>query len=130
MGIWDHAREGANVLLSEWYNSHIVLLSLSLSNGYMSWLCSGKNINVVRLSCTGVSVSLPTTVSVAEGAGMVEVCATLSGPDIMRTDIPISVFLETADGKTTVFSRMSLKQSILCFLFPLYDISNLNSKHE
>ena len=82
---------------------------------------------MVHLSCTDVSVSLPTTVSVAEGAGMVEVCATLSGPDIMRTDIPISVLLETADGRITVFSRMSLKQSIL---FPLYDISNLHSKHE
>ena len=59
---------------------------------------------MVRLCCTDVSVSLPTTVSVAEGAGMVEVCATLSGPDIMRTDIPISILLATADGRITVFS--------------------------
>ena len=77
--------------------------SSSLSNSYMSWLCSGNNINGTPF-CTDVSVSLPTTASVAEGAGMVEVCATLSGPDIMRTDIPISILLATADGRTTVFS--------------------------
>ena len=109
-------REGASVLLSEWYNSHIVFYPSPCPMVTCPVFFLGKNINVVHLSYTDVSVSLPTTVSVAEGAGMVEVCATLSGPDIMRTDIPISISLETADGRiivrVIVFKKRYLVQNL------------------
>ena len=50
----------------------------------------------VLLTLAAVSVSIPATLSVTEGSGMVEVCATLSG---VTTTFPIEISLATSDGK-------------------------------
>ena len=48
---------------------------------------------------TAVNISLSTsTAIVVEGNGTVEVCATLTGPAISATGLPISVPLITTDG--------------------------------
>ena len=46
-----------------------------------------------------MSVSVPAMVSVSEGDGTVEVCATLSTGAGVTTDIPISISLSTLNGK-------------------------------
>ena len=43
-------------------------------------------------------VSVPAMVSVSEGDGTVEVCATLSTGAGVTTDIPISISLSTLNG--------------------------------
>ena len=43
-------------------------------------------------------VSMPAMVSVSEGDGTVEVCATLSAEAGVTTDISISISLGTTDG--------------------------------
>ena len=52
-------------------------------------------------------VSVPAMVSVSEGDGTVQVCATLSAGAGVTTDIPLSITLATLDG-------MHVRTSMIC----------------
>ena len=49
-----------------------------------------------------VLVSVPATISVTEGDGTVQVCATLSAGAGITINNPISVILATSDGKESL----------------------------
>ena len=63
-----------------------------------------------------VSVSLPATMNVTEGAGSVQVCATLSVGTNVIINSPIHITLPTSDGKKGL-----LMHALLCILIAIYN---------
>ena len=74
--------------------------------------CPYIHTNISNFSFVDVMVSVPDMVSVSEGDGTVEVCATLSAGAGVTTAIPVSITLGTSDGKSMICTHACMCMSV------------------